>query len=148
MELWELIARERIRDTLANYTWSGDSGRITELTETFAPDCVLEIRKGPRVEGRQAIVDYLGGVVATPSAVPGVRKLVRHSIANIRFTSITPVEAHVESYFTVVTEIGLDHCGRYRDTFVPIGDEWLLAHRNVSTTWRSPDSAMAGPDSI
>ncbi|NLD76097.1 MAG: nuclear transport factor 2 family protein, partial [Acidimicrobiales bacterium] len=27
MELWELTAREQIRDLLARYTWAGDRGR-------------------------------------------------------------------------------------------------------------------------
>jgi hypothetical protein len=34
----------------------------------------------------------------------------------------------------------LDHYGRYRDTFVPVGDEWLIRHRYVSTDWRAPES--------
>lgn len=38
---------------------------------------------------------------------------------------------------------GLDHIGRYRDTFVPDGDTWLIKHRKVSTDWAAPDSAMA-----
>ena len=48
------------------------------------------------------------------------------------------------SYFTVITEIGLDHMGRYRDRFVPVGDRWLIAHRFVSTDWRSPETTF-GP---
>jgi hypothetical protein len=31
----------------------------------------------------------------------------------------------------VVTHIGLDHIGRYRDTFVPDGNTWLIKHRKV-----------------
>ena len=48
-----------------------------------------------------------------------------------------------EGFLTVVTEVGLDHCGRYRDTFVPVGDDWLIRHRFVSTDWSAPDSTMA-----
>jgi hypothetical protein len=70
---------------------------------------------------------------------------VRHVVTNIRFVELTPQEAHVAAYFTVVTEIGLDHYGRYRDVFVPVRDEWLIQHRFVSTDWRSPDSTMAAP---
>ena len=51
----------------------------------------------------------------------------------------------MSSYSTVVTERGLDHTGRYRDTFVPVGDAWLIALRQVSTDWISPDTAMGGP---
>jgi hypothetical protein len=29
--MWELVAREQIRDTLARYNWAGDAGRLDEL---------------------------------------------------------------------------------------------------------------------
>jgi len=56
---------------------------------------------------------------------------------------LEPTEARVATYFTVFTEIGLDHFGRYRDVFVPVGDDWLIRHRFVSTDWSAPDSTMA-----
>lgn len=34
MQLCELVARERIRDTLAGYNWAGDAGRLDDLTQT------------------------------------------------------------------------------------------------------------------
>ncbi|SOJ55254.1 hypothetical protein MSIMFB_02743 [Mycobacterium simulans] len=72
MEMWELVAREQIRNTLARYNWSGDAGRLDELAETVCADGVLEIR--------------------------GFEPL----------TGLTPDQARVSSYFTVVTRIGLD----------------------------------------
>src|SRR3546814_14204381 len=77
-----------------------------------------------------------------------VRRIVRHSVTNVRFVSVEPTEARVESYFTVITEIGLDHLGRYRDVLVPAGEEWLIKRRQVSTDWRSSDSTMAPPSSV
>ena len=159
MELWELTARERIRDSLARYNWSGDAFRLDELARAFCPDGVLEIRGRPPFEGRAAIVEFLGGGSAAgdddarraalqeAAASSGVRRVVRHVLSNTRFLDLTPDRAHVASYFTVVTEIGLDHYGRYRDSFVPIGDEWLIEHRFVSTDWRAPQSVMAPPPS-
>ena len=147
MELWELSARERIRDTLARYNWSGDAMRLGELAASFCTDGKLELRGGESVRGREAIVEFLGGAMASPNAVAqesGVRRIVRHNVTNIRFTAMTPKRAEVACYFTVVTEIGLDHYGRYRDVFVPVGDEWLIQHRFVSTDWHAPDSTMAG----
>jgi hypothetical protein len=61
----------------------------------------------------------------------------------VSFTGLTPGQAQVKSYFTVITHIGLDHCGRYRDLLVPENDAWLIKHRKVSTDWAAPDSAMA-----
>lgn len=148
MDLWELTARERIRDCLARYTWAGDAGRLDELAAAFHPDGVLEIRGREPLQGRHAIVEMLGGVNSPPAATPGVKRIVRHNLANIRFTDVTPQHAQVSSYFTVFTEIGLDHYGRYRDTLVPVGDEWLIEHRFVSTDWGAPDSTMAPPSAV
>jgi hypothetical protein len=98
------------------------------------------------VEGRPAIASFIGRVAsgpAQPVAGPATRRIVRHNLTTIRFTELAPTIARVESYFTVVTEVGLDHYGRYRDTFVPVDDRWLIRHRFVATDWRSPDSTMA-----
>jgi hypothetical protein len=146
MELWELAARERIRDTLAHYNWSGDALRLDDLAQTFCEDGELELRGGEPVRGRAAILALLGGVVTGPStaaAATGVKRIVRHNVTNIRFTDVTLQEARVACYFTVLTEIGLDHYGRYRDVFAPVGDDWLIRHRFVSTDWSAPDSTMA-----
>ena len=148
MELWELCARERIRDTLARYNWSGDALKLPELAESFCEDGELELRGGQPVRGRAAIVEFLGGAVASPNAAARaaeVKRIVRHNVTNVRFIELTERQARVACYFTVVTEIGLDHYGRYRDVFAPVGDEWLIRHRFVSTDWAAPDSTMAQP---
>lgn len=159
MELWELVARERIRDTMALYNWSGDALRLDEMATAFCPDGVLETRGNEPLHGRDAIVRFLSGVGAgadeqararhTPDAgAPAPRRIVRHVLTNIRFVELTPEHARVAAYFTVFTEIGLDHYGRYRDLFVPVGDAWLIRHRFVSTDWRAPDSTMAPPSAV
>jgi hypothetical protein len=147
MEFWELVARESCRDTLAQYTHSGDRYLLDDFAAAFCEDGILEIRGSAPVQGRAAIVERVAGATApktrpreTPPDTP--RRIVRHSVTNIRFESVSPGEATVASYFTVFTEIGLDHMGRYRDRFVPVGDRWLIAHRFVSTDWRAPDSVF------
>ena len=149
VESWELSARELIRDTLARYSWSGDALRVDELALAFCEDGVLEVRGRPPLDGRAAIAAFIGGVgtAAPRDPADAAPRVVRHNVANIRFTAITPTAARVESYFTVLTEIGLDHFGRYRDTFVPVGGQWLIRHRFVSTDWRAPESTMAPPGS-
>jgi hypothetical protein len=143
VEIWELTAREQIRDTLARYNWSGDAGRLDGLAETFCTDGVLEIRGGAELRGQSEILAFLGGVTGRIAGTGDVKPVVRHNLANVLFTALTPDQAHVSSYFTVVTHIGLDHFGRYRDTLVPVGDTWLIKHRKVSTDWAAPQSAMA-----
>lgn len=144
VQMWELSAREQIRDTLARYNWSGDAGQLDGLAETFCPDGILEIRGFEPLRGRSAIAAFLGGVSGKISVDAGVKPIVRHNIANVLFTEVAPGQAQVKSYFTVITHIGLDHSGRYRDVLVPDGDTWLIKHRMVSTDWAAPDSAMAG----
>jgi hypothetical protein len=143
VEMWELVAREQIRGTLARYNWSGDAGRLDGLAETFCADGVLEIRGFQPLRGRSEIVAFLGGVTGKIAISGDVKPVVRHNVANVLFTGLTPDQAHVSSYFTVVTQIGLDHFGRYRDTLVPDGDTWLIKHRKVSTDWAAPNSTMA-----
>jgi SnoaL-like domain len=153
VELWELSAREACRDTLAQYTHSGDRYLLEDFAAAFCEDGVLEIRGAEPLQGRDAIMARFGGAAVATQAqetaaakrdTGGPRRIVRHNVTNIRFEAVGPSEAIVASYFTVITEIGLDHMGRYRDRFVPVGERWLIAHRFVSTDWRSPETTF-GP---
>jgi hypothetical protein len=145
VEIWELVVRERIRDTLARYNWSGDAGRLDDLADTFCADGVLEIRGLEPLRGRSEIVAFLGGVTRNVALGGGVKPIVRHNVANVFFDEVTRDHAQVSCYFTVVTHIGLDHVGRYRDTFTPDDGIWRIRHRKVSTDWAAPDSVMARP---
>ncbi|HEX4127773.1 MAG TPA: nuclear transport factor 2 family protein [Acidimicrobiales bacterium] len=151
MELWELVVRECCRDTLAQYSHAGDRFQLDQFAGAFCEDGVLEIRGSDPIRGRPAIVERFGGTsaaqqaqdVAAAAREAGTsRRIVRHTVTNIRFEAVTPAEATVASYFTVFTEIGLDHMGRYRDRLVPVEDRWLIAHRFVSTDWRATDSTF------
>jgi hypothetical protein len=138
MELWELSAREEIRETLARYHHFGDSGKFTEMAALFAIDGVLEVRGEPPCEGREAIVEFLTGVnrdVVAMSEVP----MLRHYSTNVTITVVSPEEATAASAFLVLAETGLDHWGRYRDRLVPSDGGWRFAHRLVRTDGYAPD---------
>lgn len=144
MEIWEVVAREQIRDTLARYNWSGDAGRVDDLAGTFCPDGVLEIRGARSLRGRGEIARFLTGVTADVATTAAhSRPVVRHLITNVLFGELTADQALVRSYFTVVTHIGLDHVGRYRDVLVPAEGSWLIKRRTVSTDWAAQTSQMA-----
>src|SRR3984957_19273242 len=120
VEIWELFAREHIRDTLARYNWAGDGARLHDLADP-AGGAVLDSHGSEPLRGRSEIVAFLGGVTGNIAVSAGVKPIVRHNVANVLFNEVTRDEAHVSCYFTVVTHIGLDHFGRYRDilfTFV------------------------------
>ncbi len=152
VELWELSVREACRDTLAQYTHAGDRYLLDEFAAAFCEDGVLEIRGAEPVRGRAAIMARFGGEDAASAARAAARgsdraaaSIVRHNVTNVRFESVSPTEVLVASYFTVFTEIGVDHMGRYRDRLVPVGERWLIAHRFVSVDWRAPNATFATP---
>ena len=146
MENWEIEARERCRDTLARYTHSGDRFLMDAFVATFVDDGVLEIRGEAPIEGRAAILARFsaprsGGDDREKTPGPTI---VRHNVTNVLFEELSPTEAVVASYFTVFTDVGLDHMGRYRDRMIPVEDRWLLAHRFVSVDWLAPESQFGG----
>lgn len=146
IEPWELAVREAVRETLARYNHAGDRGRVSELAEQFAPDGILEIHGGARMEGRAAIAEGLGGAVrrSIDSAAPGgLPPIVRHHVSSVLIHDVTPERAEAASYFAVLTRDGLDHWGRYRDVLLPYGGRWLLAHRFVRVDARRPGSPLA-----
>ena len=55
VELWELAAREAIRETIASYTYCADSGRFDDFAALFAADGVLEVHGEAPLAGRDAI---------------------------------------------------------------------------------------------
>lgn len=134
MDTWELAAREGIRDTIARYNHAGDRGRIAEMVTCFADDGVLEVHGASAHHGHPALHEFFGGVVTGRSAPAGLTVL-RHCVTNTLIEVLSPVEARASSYFMVLTDIGLDHWGTYRDRFVhdARADRWLLAHRSVRT---------------
>ena len=67
MELWEIEARESVRDLVARYNANGDSGRIEQMVELFAEDAVLLIAPSAEYVGRDAIQDHAAVRRATAS---------------------------------------------------------------------------------
>ncbi|HEX4491015.1 MAG TPA: nuclear transport factor 2 family protein [Acidimicrobiia bacterium] len=137
MEVWELVAREEIRETLARYHHAGDAGRFEEMAALFAVDGVLEIKGEQTVDGRAAIIEFLTGVnrdVVALSDVP----MLRHYSTNLTITVSSPSAATAASAFLVLSESGLDHWGRYRDRLVPADGGWRFAHRLVRTDGYAP----------
>jgi hypothetical protein len=142
MELWELAARERIRDTLARYAHCADTGRFAELVALFTEDGVLEIDGRPPLQGHAAIEAFLTGT-KTNIAANLTRPLIRHHVSSIRIEVQTPDEANAASYFLAITERGPDHWGRYRDRLVRVGDQWLFQHRRVRPDGHGTNSWVA-----
>ena len=65
MEVWELTARESIRDLVARYNASGDSGRFDETMALFADDAVVEVVPGRTYTGCDEIRSLFTGAAKT-----------------------------------------------------------------------------------
>jgi hypothetical protein len=146
----QAVAREAIRYTQSAYHLAGDRGRVEELVQSFTEDGVLELSTGIFV-GREAIAERLGRVGSNqPALPPGVRPFLHHHLTTSHLEFVSDVEATGASYFLVMSPVGVDHCGRYADTYVQAGGRWLIAHRRATVSWAAPDSivgarAPAGP---
>ena len=140
MDDWEFHAREGARDLIGAYTHAGDRGRLADLAALFGEHGVLEVHDMWKVVGATAIAAQL----AEPSG-RRLPQLVRHNVSSIFFESVSSNEANVSSYFTVYTERGADHWGRYRDRIVGSDRTWQFAHRTVRIDSAAPDSYVTWP---
>ena len=126
MDVWELTAREEIRELVARYAHFADSGRFEELVALFAEDGVLEIDGREPVRGRRALLEFLNGARESPRG-----RFIRHHVSSVRITVSAPGVAEGSSYFLVLTERGPDHWGRDRDRYALQGDRWVFTTRRV-----------------
>jgi hypothetical protein len=144
MESWELEVRESVRHTLTSYHFAGDRGRLDELAACFHEDGTLEITGRDAWRGRDAIRDGLAGLLDTQAdaRAPVSRPLthLHHHLATPHFRLVTPSEVRTSSYFAAMTDIGLDHWGRYADVLIPDGDRWLFRRRTVIVEGHTPES--------
>lgn len=142
MEPWEIAAREEIRDLVASYAHLADTGRFDALCDLFAEDGVLHGGDAPEARGREAIRRFLTGTGASLEDATRAT-LIRHHVSNLKIDVESPDSARGVAYFFVMTELGPDHWGRYRDVYVRAGGRWLFAHRRARLDGYAPGSWSA-----
>ena len=142
MQMWELVARESIRDLVARYNANGDRGPFHQVMELFAPDAVMEIEgEAPKV-GHDEIRTIFTG--AAGGADWGAHPVyLRHMTGTHQIDLVDEAHATGRCYYFVLTAIGLDHWGRYLDEYRVVDGRWRFARRKVSTDGRSPDTLFA-----
>lgn len=128
MESWELVIREAVRQTISDYVVAGDRRRLVDLAACFTEDGTMQIGQDDPIVGRTAIVETLDRVLPSER----VPTHAHHHIASTHFAGVSPDGVDAWSYFTVMTDVGADHWGRYRDRFVPAEGRWLLASRRIT----------------
>lgn len=144
MDLPELVAREAVRDLVSRYTWAGDRGRSAEVADLFASDGVLDVgAHGGCWEGRDQIARQLDAVaerLAVAGTSPGP---VRHHVSSLVIEVASPTAATASSYFVVLTGIGVDHWGRYRDRLAAgLDGRWRFIERSVRVDGHTPGSVI------
>lgn len=139
MELWQLEAREAIRDLVARYNANGDSGRFAQVIELFAPDAVMELHDGHVHHGHDEIMTIFTGTRDRVRS-GGAPTPLRHLTATHQIDLVDRATARGRSYYQVLTTVGLDHWGRYIDEYRTVDGVWRFARRRVTVDGRSPDS--------
>ena len=145
MELWELVARESIRDLVARYNANGDSGRFEQMLALFADDAVMELVSDDgeveRFEGVERIATIFTGTKAgwdEAAAATRSRHHIRHFVATHQIDLIDTTHATGRSYYAVIMGHGLDHWGRYIDDYEERDGRWRITRRRALSDGRTP----------
>jgi hypothetical protein len=150
VELWELIARESIRDLVARYNANGDSGRFEQMLKVFADDAVMELVSFDgtvqRYEGAGQVATIFTNTKATlAQAVKGASGShhLRHFTATHQIDLVDETHARGRCYFVVIMGHGIDHWGRYIDEYGVREGRWVIVGRRVITDGRAETSVVA-----
>lgn len=143
MEIWELEARESIRDIVTRYNSNGDTGRFEQVLDLFAKDAVMELAAPdgtPAVyRGWSEIATIFAGTKdqwSASAAQRGVPPYVRHCVFTHQIDLVDESHAKGRSYFQVLMPHGLDHWGRYLDDYERRDSRWVFSRRKVTLDGR------------
>lgn len=124
-----LLAREAIRELLAEYCFRLDAHELRALGALFEADGRWISRNG-EATGPEGIAAFLGRLVPPPG--PGTRR--KHLTTNV-VIALKGTVARVTSNFLVVrdTDAGpvIAVAGTYRDVVAAAGDRWLFRRREL-----------------
>jgi hypothetical protein len=134
MEIWELVAREEIRECIAGYNAHGDAGRMAEMLDVFTDDAVMEI-EGVATQGRDAIAEVMRDAgrsfvaYAKAAGVPRGGPVLRHFTSTVAIRVVSETQAQASLYYFVLMQHGLDHWGRYDDEYRRVDGRWRISRR-------------------
>ena len=132
------LARVQIAHTLSTYCNCVDSGDAEGVAGTFMPAAKLELSGGTHRAGREEILAFYEAVIGSgrpDRQADGSIPLLRHNLTTSRVEFIDEDRAQGWTYFMTLTRYGLDHAGRYIDTFCRQGDRWLIDERRIVVEW-------------
>lgn len=151
MDVWEVVARESIRDLVTRYNSNGDTGRFAQVRELFAEDAVMDVGgpQNPQVyRGIDEIMTIFTGAKerwGEEARQRGSQQYVRHCVSTHQIDVIDADHATGRCYFQVYMAHGLDHWGRYVDSYERRDGRWVFTSRKESMDGRVtlPDEATA-----
>jgi len=150
MEQRELVARELIRQLIAEYTWCGDFGNTEGFASGFTHDGILDIKGRETLRGRAAVLDAVRNAFWLPPDMLAKRRAAgpfRHHVSNLRIAIDDERNARAWAYFFVLGARGPNHWGRYTDTLRLEEGQWRFALRRVSIDGASAESTHQPPNS-
>ena len=144
MELWELNARESIRDLVTRYNSNGDTGRVPQVIELFAPDATMDLLSGDggvqTYRGPDEIATIFTGArdrFSSAADARGEPRYLRHCVFTHQIDFDDQTHARGRCYYQVLMAHGLDHWGRYFDEYEDRDGRWLFTNRKVTTDGRA-----------
>jgi len=143
MEVWEVVARESIRDLVARYNANGDAGRVPQVLELFAPDAVMELGdpgSSTLHTGLDEIALIFTGTKERWTAEAtgrGAPPYVRHCVSTHQIDLLDESHATGRCYFFVIMDHGVDHWGRYLDEYAVVDGRWRFTRRAVRLDGRT-----------
>ncbi len=149
MTLDELLDREMIRDTLAQYSVSRElGGEIDEAVQAFHEDGILVTSDGQVRRGHLNIMAYLAEITKGRLDAAGPNAYVRHYLYTCRFTFDSATSAKTVTYMLALTENGLDQVVTYNDSLVKENDRWYITHRKIGVEYQIDGSRLKLPTMV
>lgn len=136
LDIAQLAAREEIRELISRYCVAADAGKLDEVAGLFTTGGHIDFR-GEKYVGADGI---LGMFTESGERLRGIELQGRllHTVSTTSIDLTGEDTARVHSYFTVLSGIGVDHWGRYRDDLVVQDGQWRFASRRISVDGRTP----------
>jgi ketosteroid isomerase-like protein len=143
-------ARVQIHALLAEHVNCGDAGDVQSMIGLYAPEATYELPNGMVLQGTEQMREVLGGASSGSTEDGWGLEYMRHHLttAHIELTEdaegsegVEDAKARSDSYFLNVNNRGLDHWGRWQDTFMRQADgSWLFSSRKVMVEGSVPGS--------
>ena len=146
----EIGATTLIHALLAAHTHYGDAGDVDAMVDLYTDDATYELPNRVVLRGTGEMRHVLGGSSAQSATDGWGLEYMRHHLTTAHVELSSDQQASSDSYFLNVTNCGLDHWGRWRDTFARDDTgQWHFTSRTITVegsvdgSWFTTASGLA-----